>query len=245
MPSRDCLAGLRPHAQLGVNSVTVRVDDGRDGEATQSFEIVVQQVLQNRSPQVISSPPTTGVVGERYHYVAAATDEDSDSLLFDLPLRPLGMAIDSSTGAIGWVPTAAQLGIHDVILRVKDGHDGVDLQAFQIDVNRSNAAPVIVTAPAERAIRERPYRYGVGAQDADGDLLTYSLTTGPRGMTIDSHTGLVSWDVPPNLSLAFDGVDDYVATPLNIDQSDDSSGITFEAWVYPATDSRVPLCNQY
>ena len=74
-------------AQLGVNSVTVRVDDGRDGEATQSFEIVVQEVLQNRSPQVISSPPTTGVVGERYHYVAAATDADSDSLLFDLPLH--------------------------------------------------------------------------------------------------------------------------------------------------------------
>ena len=62
------------------------------------------------------------------------------------------------------MPTAAQLGIHDVILRVKDGHDGVDLQAFQIDVNRSNAAPVIVTAPAERAIRERPYRYGVGTR---------------------------------------------------------------------------------
>lgn len=35
----------------------------------------------------------------------------------------------------------------------------------------------------------------------------------------------------------FDGVNDYVATPLNIDQSAASAGATFEAWVYPTSSS--------
>lgn len=32
---------------------------------------------------------------------------------------------------------------------------------------------------------------------------------------------------------SFDGIDDYLATPLNIDQSADSTGMTVEGWLYP------------
>ena len=38
-------------------------------------------------------------------------------------------------------------------------------------------------------------------------------------------------------ALEFDGTNDVVITPLNIDQSGSSTGITFSAWVYPTSSS--------
>jgi hypothetical protein len=40
------------------------------------------------------------------------------------------------------------------------------------------------------------YTYQVNAVDSDGDSLTYSLKSGPKGMTINSSTGLIKWNVP-------------------------------------------------
>jgi hypothetical protein len=37
--------------------------------------------------------------------------------------------------------------------------------------------------------------YQVKASDPDGDELSYSLVSGPKGMTIDSFTGLIKWPV--------------------------------------------------
>jgi len=37
------------------------------------------------------------------------------------------------------------------------------------------------------------YAYNVNATDPDGDTLTYSLTTNPTSMTIDSTTGVINW----------------------------------------------------
>ena len=31
------------------------------------------------------------------------------------------------------------------------------------------------------------------ANDADGDPITYGLEVAPRGMTIDAHSGMLSW----------------------------------------------------
>lgn len=40
------------------------------------------------------------------------------------------------------------------------------------------------------------YTYQISAVDPDGDTLTYSLRSGPPGMTVDASTGLVRWVVP-------------------------------------------------
>jgi hypothetical protein len=40
------------------------------------------------------------------------------------------------------------------------------------------------------------YTFQVTANDPDGDTLTYSLQSAPKGMTINQSTGLVYWNVP-------------------------------------------------
>jgi len=39
------------------------------------------------------------------------------------------------------------------------------------------------------------YRYSAAAEDAEGDALTYSIVSGPDGLTIDPTTGVVSWSL--------------------------------------------------
>ena len=56
-----------------------------------------------------------------------------------------------------------------------------------------NSSPVIESTPITTAKEGAAYTYGVEATDPNGDTLTYSLTTSPTGMTINSNTGVISW----------------------------------------------------
>jgi fibronectin type 3 domain-containing protein len=57
----------------------------------------------------------------------------------------------------------------------------------------TNNAPIINSSPITSWLIDVLYTYNVEATDADGDNLTYSLTSSPIGMTIDSSTGVISW----------------------------------------------------
>ena len=98
--------------------------DGRGGETTQTFTVSVIPDTGNHAPRIVSTPVTDVGTGKLYHYAAAATDPDGDALTFDLPLRPEGMTIDPSSGAIDWRARVDQVGEHHVVLRVRDGRGG-------------------------------------------------------------------------------------------------------------------------
>jgi hypothetical protein len=57
-----------------------------------------------------------------------------------------------------------------------------------------NSAPSVTTPADTDAEPTEDYTYDADADDDEGDSLTWSLTTNPTGMTIDSSTGVVSWD---------------------------------------------------
>ena len=56
-----------------------------------------------------------------------------------------------------------------------------------------NSSPVIESDPVTTAKEGAIYTYDVEATDPNGDILTYSLTVSPTGMTINSTTGAISW----------------------------------------------------
>ncbi|MEK7842212.1 MAG: cadherin repeat domain-containing protein, partial [Deltaproteobacteria bacterium] len=59
----------------------------------------------------------------------------------------------------------------------------------------TNRPPVIISLPPI-AISNGKYIYEVKANDPDGDILTFSIEDAPQGMTIDSATGVIQWDIP-------------------------------------------------
>jgi len=169
-------------------NVIITVSDGTDS-ITQSFTVTVAE--PNHAPVITSTAVTTGTAGTAYTYTVTATDPDGDTLTYSLTTNPTGMTINSATGVITWTPTAA--GSENVIITVSDGTDSIT-QSFTITVAEAlNQAPVITPITDYTLTLGGTFSYTVTATDPDGDTLTYSLSTYPTGMTIDSATGVITW----------------------------------------------------
>jgi hypothetical protein len=54
--------------------------------------------------------------------------------------------------------------------------------------------PYFVSVPITEAYPDIEYKYDSDAEDPDKDVLTYSLLYGPNGITINSATGMITWD---------------------------------------------------
>jgi hypothetical protein len=171
-------------------------------ELTASVTVTVADA--NEPPSITSSPVTAATQDQPYAYDVEALDSDpGDALSYSLFTAPAGMSIDGTTGLVAWTPLNADVGDHPVTVRVTDTGGLFNEQSFTITVANVNEAPSITSSPVTAATQDQPYAYDVEALDPDpGDALSYSLTNGPAGMSIDGTTGLVAW------------------TPLNADGGD-------------------------
>ncbi|MCC6620363.1 MAG: hypothetical protein IT385_03865 [Deltaproteobacteria bacterium] len=150
---------------------------------------------KNRAPRFASAPLTTATVGVAWAYAPAAEDADGHTLSFALPIAPVGMTVDATTGALAWTPTAGDAGQHDVTLVVADGRGGSAAQRFTLSVAEpgGNRPPVFLTAPPTHAAVGAAYAYDADARDADGDLVVFTLDVAPDGVSIDAELGRVEW----------------------------------------------------
>ncbi|UCG62924.1 MAG: putative Ig domain-containing protein [Candidatus Zixiibacteriota bacterium] len=150
------------------------------GSTQQSYTIGVTGV----APAFTSTPVTTATYGQLYSYDANASGYPAAT--FALTTYPTGMTIDGNTGVIEWTPDAT--GDADVVVEATNIY-GTDYQSFTISV--SGVAPSFTSTPVTTGVTGVLYSYDA---DADGyPTPTYSLTTYPTGMTINSGTGLVEW----------------------------------------------------
>ncbi|MCA9213548.1 MAG: Ig-like domain-containing protein [Planctomycetales bacterium] len=181
----------------GSYPITIIADDGNGGSAVQSFTLSVGNVSATNNPPVLTSVPTTdATVGSLYLYFAQATDPDGDTLTFDLLASPSGMTVDQITGRVAFTPASA--GPAPALLVVTDGNGGSTSQSFTIDVSPvpPNQPPSITSAPEFLATESVPYSYAIIAEDPEGSTVSYSLGSGPTGMTVNSTTGLLEWLAP-------------------------------------------------
>jgi RHS repeat-associated protein len=196
--------------QVGVQNVVIQVDDGQGGTAQQAFtvcvflasdrqppatvDLAITPKANNTDPHFTSTPSTAAQVGVQLQYVPAASDPDAgDTLTFDAPLGPPGSTVDSATGKLLWTPEPEDVGTVNVVLRVRDGYGGIALQSFTLQVAPANTPPVINTSPILTAVVGAAWQYQAGAQDADGDTLTFALDSPPNGMSVVPATGIVNW----------------------------------------------------
>jgi hypothetical protein len=127
-----------------------------------------------------------------YFYQVVATDADGDALTYALLTAPPGMTIDADTGLITWAQLAS--GDHLVTVQVKDELGASDTQVYSLSIPVANLAPTIASDPVVEAQVGQLYQYQVNAADPNGDPVTYHLETAPAGMTIESETGLLTWE---------------------------------------------------
>ncbi|HPA16325.1 MAG TPA: putative Ig domain-containing protein [Verrucomicrobiae bacterium] len=186
--------------QTGAYPVTIRVIDGRGGEATQSFTLEAAVEALNRNPVFDSFPQTTALPNTQYRYDIAVSDPDHDAITVTLALAPEGMILSSSSASsafllpssIIWSPTGDQIGTHTIILRATDARGAVTLQPFQLTVGSANHAPVILSVAPSQAVADLPYEYRLRARDPDGDAISFRLDSPPPGdFDFDATTGIL------------------------------------------------------
>jgi hypothetical protein len=93
-----------------------------------------------------------------------------------------------------WDTSLNKDGLYDITVSFNDtlGFSDSDM-LFNIRVNNSNSPPKISSTPVIIAQERVEYAYDVKADDAEQDILSFSLVKFPSGMTVDPLTGQIRW----------------------------------------------------
>ena len=190
-PASGLLTWSAGAGDAGPVDVILTATDGADRLTIQQFTLTV---TVNTSPVVTSIPPASAAIGIALRYDITAQDAEQTALAFSLETAPAGMTIDAVTGRLSWVPLADDLGTPPVTVLVRDGVGGDARHSFNLTVAPAGAnhPPAFVAGPRVSAQVGVPYRSRVTAADPDGDILSFNLSSGPSGMTVDAE-GVVAW----------------------------------------------------
>ena len=208
---------------------TVEMRDGTTPYRTARWTYLHQQYHVPGDVQLSAAPTDTTIqLGQTYTFDAdsglTGNDAVGNTTWFSASTSALsaGMTVNSTTGEISWTPRVEHLGLNEFFLYAYTTNDSRSYR-FRITVDpRPNVAPVISTLPpAGFIIAGDSYVYDVDATDADNDVLVYSLTQAPAGMTIDPATGLIDWQP----TLAQTGVNE-----VTVSVDDLFGGVTTQAF---------------
>ena len=106
------------------------------------------------------------------------------------------------TGNIfSWTPNfnAGRQAAYSFTFKVTDVYGASSTSTISITVVNVDRAPIFtsVLPPNQIAVVNKPtpviYSFQYEASDPDGDVVTYSLSSGPAGSSIDPNTGLFTW----------------------------------------------------
>ena len=176
--------------QAGVHQVRVKTIDEEQAEHELEFIVSVNNI--NRKPKITSDPVLTGLENQQYFYNFSAHDEDEDILTYKILSAPKGMKIESNNGYVSWTPDFNKAGSYEVVLSVSDGFNEVN-QLFNLDIANSNRTPKIISKPVLKVAENQAYQYTLKGKDADGEVMEFSLLSGPEGMLLDKVTKQIIW----------------------------------------------------
>lgn len=154
---------------VGSATITLEVDDGRGGTASQNFTITVDPANQN--PVVDSIADQTCVVAQNINLTVTFSDPDSDPVTLSVTSQDEGIATVSLNVDQLTVNCVAE-GNATVILEVADDRGGIASTSFNVTVGSPNQDPMIapITPITIEVGQESIVTYN--ATDPDGDALT-------------------------------------------------------------------------
>jgi hypothetical protein len=185
------LSGTPASEDVGMHVVVLEVVDSEELSATQSFSLTV-----NGAPSFTSTPVTAASQAALYTYNVATTDPDlpDDTLNITAPTKPTWLTLTQtgiSTATLTGTPTNADVGNHNVVLRVTDSGGLFATQSFTVSVANVNDPPSFTSTPVTTASQDDLYTYNVVTTDPDlihGDKITITAPTWPAWLTL-TQTG--------------------------------------------------------
>jgi hypothetical protein len=147
-------------------------------------------------PDATNQPPVLNSLfdlsarpGTAVSFQATAVSPDGEALTFSLVSGPPGAAV-SPDGQFTWTPDWSQLGAWTVVVRVTDSSGLSDTNSCTISVD--NQPPVLNPLFDLTGHPGTPVTFLATASDPDGDMLTFSLVSGPPGAAL-TPSGQFTW----------------------------------------------------
>jgi PASTA domain-containing protein/cadherin-like protein/VCBS repeat protein len=144
----------------------------------------------NQPPQLPALSDRTVNLGDTLALRLFADDPNPNDLLnFSLPIAPAGARLDPTGSPLfRFAPSDGQVGRHTVTVRVQDGGGLADEKSFSITVVGANRPPNLDPQPDQRIPAAGPFLRTLTGSDPDaGDPLTFSLVSGPAGMSLSGN----------------------------------------------------------
>lgn len=192
----------------GGDSFEVTISDGNGGATTSRINIGVTPV--NDAPTSgnvnLTTPENTAVTGQ-----VNASDVDGDSLTFALGSAPAHgtVTLNPATGGFIYTPAAGYNGSDSFVVSISDGNGGFTTSLVNIGVTPVNDVPV-ATNQSLTTNENVPINGAISATDADGDTLSYSISTSPANGTLVLNNTTGGFTYTPNNG--YSGSDSFVVT---------------------------------
>jgi hypothetical protein len=217
--SAGVISGTPTNDAVGVQTVTVTASDSRGGSIDGDVQITVTNTNDRPFVQTpIPDQPVSGTILEDASFTLDISSnfddvDATDTLSFSATGLPDGLTI-SPAGVITGSPTndAALIGEHVVTVTATDNSGSPNnsiSDTFTMTVTNDNDDPETNGTIGARTVTEDAFStFSVNSffRDIDGDVLTFTATGLPTGLTI-SPTGVISGtavNVPAPTSNVFD-----------------------------------------
>ncbi|MEH6343759.1 MAG: Ig-like domain-containing protein [Bermanella sp.] len=168
------------------HSITIEVDDGNSGTASDSFNLNVS--AQNDAPvlSTISAQNTNEDTSLVIDLSGYASDTEGDSLTYSVTSCVSNIICSISGSNLTLTPDSNHNGAtHNVTVQIDDGNSGTDSTSFNLVVNAQNDAPAWSAIP-DQSIDDGDntvISLGSYASDIEGDSLTYTATSCGANLT--------------------------------------------------------------
>ncbi len=188
-------------------------------DATSEDSPNIQEI--NNPPKIttINVIPNTPVVGDQIRVEVQTYDREGDEVTLDYQWFKDDTLIAEGSNVLTLSNDFSRG--DKIILKVTPSDGKTKGFPLEMVITISNAIPQIKDSSETFRFDGRSYSYQIKATDPDGDTLSYSLKSAPPGMTINTNTGLIQWNVPYN----FKG-----KSPVTVSISDNHGGEVLQSF---------------
>ncbi len=222
----------------GIYSVTVTADDGDGGTVDQVFVWEVNNPAPTAVNDVATTDEDTPVA---IPVLANDTDPDDDTLSVTSATASNGLVTINPDGTITYTPNPDFNGTDTITYTISDGNGGTSTATVEVTVAPVNDAPVVDSPlPNVTGVDDETVSIPTAGNfsDVDGDMLSFSASGLPAGLSIDPDTGLITGTIDNQASQVNGGV--YTVT---VTADDGNGGMVSTSFTYTVTNPAPTATN--
>jgi flagellar basal body rod protein FlgB len=178
----------------------VLADDGQGNNGTHTATDTFNWTVANQAVTVTNPGTQSSAEGANVSLQINASDPSGNALNYSATGLPAGLQIDYASGLISGTMdgSAAETngGVYQVTVLADDGQGNNGSTTFTWNVSHTNQAPTLDNPGDQVDQTGDVVSLPLSGYDGDGDVVSYSATGLPPGLSLDASSGIISGTLP-------------------------------------------------